>query len=127
MASQAASTSLVQKCRKTGTNATCCVIPSTICKRFADHPSKSLRARLGPETLTEASPLSRPLQERGSSSHSLAHPQTGYQPAARLSIVGHDGIQCAGEMTSAAFDHGFNEPMDRKQRQTLGIEPSHPA
>ena len=52
MASHAASTSLVQKCRNTGINATCCVTPSTSWKKFADHPSTSLRAR--PETLTKA-------------------------------------------------------------------------
>jgi hypothetical protein len=71
MASHAAKTSLVQKCRKMGTRATCCAIPIAIWKRFADHPAKSLRARLG--TVIGTSQASRPIAEhQGSRSKSLA-------------------------------------------------------
>ncbi len=57
MTSHAASTSLVQKCRKTGTSATCWVTPSIIWNRFADHPPRSRRARLVPEPLAKMSSL----------------------------------------------------------------------
>src|ERR1700730_6132599 len=52
--------SLDQKCRKMGTSATCCAIPNAICKRFADHPSRSLRARLRPEPVIAAPSRTRP-------------------------------------------------------------------
>src|SRR5260370_41415263 len=71
MTSHAARTSLVQKCKKTGTRATCWVTPKIVWKRFADHPANSLRARLG--TVIATSQPSRPLaRQHGSKSKSLA-------------------------------------------------------
>src|ERR1700738_3988324 len=93
MTSQAARISPVQKCRKTGTRATCWVIPSIIWKKLADHPEKSLRARLGLETRAWASSL--PRASTGSSikaqdlfcnKTSLAY-RAGYQPSEKMSSV----------------------------------------
>jgi|SRR5260370_36541864 len=79
--------SLDQKCKKIGTSATCCAIPKAIWRKFADHPAKSLRARLGPEALAGAPPL--PRESTGSSikaETSLAS-RAGYQPDGEMSIV----------------------------------------
>src|SRR5438552_16053919 len=88
MTSHAARTSLVQKCRKTGTRATCWVIPKIVWKKFADHPANSLRARLGPETLDGAPPM--PRASTGSSikaGNLLRYFARGYQPNEEMSIA----------------------------------------
>src|SRR6266704_5232551 len=87
MASHAARTLPDQKCRKTGTSATCWVTPKMIWNRFADHPANSLCARFGPAGLDGRPPVRDKSTgssiKAGTSKAILA----GYHPTGKLSIA----------------------------------------
>src|SRR5882724_2735171 len=87
MASHAARTLPDQKCRKTGTSATCWVTPKMIWNRFADHPANSRCARLGAEALDGPPPV----RDRSTGSSIKAGTSiailAGYQSTATMSIV----------------------------------------
>src|SRR5882724_9663717 len=95
MASHAASMLPDQKCRKTGTRATCWLTPKMTWNRFADHPANSRCARLGAEALDGLLPV------RDSSTGSSIKAGTsvailaGYQPIGKMSIAGRSENQAA--------------------------------
>src|SRR5882724_1656128 len=100
MTSQAARISPLQKCRKTGTSATCWVIPNTIWNRLADQPENSRRARLGIGMLPRTSSLRRASIKARTS---LAH-HAGYQSGEKMSIVERGAAAAAAWLRSNAAD-----------------------
>src|SRR5258708_16073808 len=96
-----------QKCKKRGTSTTSWVNPKTIWRRFADHPAKSLRARLGPESRDGASLMPRASTGSWIKAKTSLASSAGYPLNRKLSIVDRDPDRiCCRQVPGSVVDSG---------------------